>query len=129
MVGGLRGFCWWFTIGICPFCSLLSTLLSFHGGEVIDVDGLSRAIEGDDDGEADGDFGCGDGDDEENESLSVVVGEAIGHVGAGEGDEGEVGSGEHHLQTHEDDDDVAPDDDTGEADGKKDAGDEKVVVK
>ena len=64
--------------------------LSFHGGEVIDVDGLSRAIEGDDDGESDGDFCGGDGDDEENESLSVIVREAIGHVGAGEGNEGEV---------------------------------------
>ena len=32
--------------------------------------------------------------------------------------------GEHQLEAHEDDDDVAADDDTGEADGEKDAGDE-----
>ena len=39
--------------------------------------GLAGAIEGDDDGEADRDFGGSDGDDEEDQDLRVVIGEAI----------------------------------------------------
>ena len=37
------------------------------------MDGLTRAIEGDDDRETDSDFCCSDGDDEEDEHLAVVV--------------------------------------------------------
>ena len=37
---------------------------------------LSRAIERDDDGEADRDFSRGDGDDEEDEDLRVVIRQA-----------------------------------------------------
>ena len=38
---------------------------------------------------------------------------------AGEGDERQVGRVEHQLQRHEDDDDVAPQDDAGEADRER----------
>ena len=45
--------------------------------DVLDVRRLPRAVERDDDGQADRDFRGGDGDDEEHEDLAVVVGQAI----------------------------------------------------
>ncbi len=92
------------------------------------MDGLSCAVEGNDDGEAYGDFCGGDGDDEENKHLTIVVGQAVDGVKTGEGDEGERGGGKHHFQAHEDDDNVAPHDDATEADGEKQTGEEEVFV-
>ena len=47
---------------------------------------------------------------------------------SGKGNEGEVCGREHHLQAHEDDNDVATNNDAGEANGKKDAADHEVFV-
>ncbi len=81
--------------------------LELEGGEVLDLGGLFKAVEGDDEGQSNGDFGGGNGDDEKDEDLAVdgVVGvcEADGVgviVEAAEGDEGEVGRLEHHLVRH-----------------------------
>ena len=92
------------------------------------MDGLARTVEGDDDGQADGDFCSGDGDDKEDEHLAAVVGQAIHRIEAGKGDECQVGGAEHQLQAHEDDNDVPAEHHTGQADGKQETGDEKVVV-
>ncbi len=93
------------------------------------MDGLSGAVEGYDDREADCDFRSGYGDDEENEHLTVVVRQAVrGRVKTRKGNECEVCGAKHELETHEDDDDVPTHDHTCEADGEEEAGDEEVVV-
>ena len=79
-------------------------LASFHQVDLVDVQGLARAEERDDDGEADGGLGRGDDHDEEDEDLAVDL---VPHVG--EGDEGQVDGVEHQLNRHEDRDDVALD--------------------
>ena len=91
--------------------------------------GLPQAVEGDDDGEADGHLGGGDGDDEKDEDLGVVVGESEGgDAVAGEGDEGEIGGVEHQLKAHENDEEIAAQKDTGETDREKKAADEKIIA-
>ena len=75
-----------------------------HRGEVLHVHGLTSAVESDDDGEADSDFGGSHRDDEEDEDLSVVVGKAVGaDIESGKRDEREICGAQHELQTHEDD--------------------------
>ena len=81
--------------------------------------GLAQAVKGDDDSEPDRHFGGGHRDDEEYEDLGVVVGETEGSDAmAGEGDEGEIGRIEHEFEAHEDDEEVAAQEDTGQTDGK-----------
>ena len=93
------------------------------------MDRLAGAVEGDDDGEADGDFRGGDGDDEEDEHLAVVVWKSVrSRVETGERDQRQVRGTEHELEAHEDDDDVPAQHHTGEADGEEKSGDEEVVV-
>ena len=90
---------------------------------------LPQAVEGDDDGEADGHLGGGDGDDEEHEDLPVVVGESErGDAVTGKGNEREVGRVEHEFETHENDEEVAAQEDAGESDGKKQAADQEIIA-
>ena len=71
----------------------------------------------------------GDGDDEEHEDLGVVVGESEGSDAvAGEGDEGEIGRIEHEFEAHEDDEEVAAQEDAGQPDGKKKTADQKIIA-
>jgi hypothetical protein len=90
--------------------------------DLVNVKGLARAIDGDDDSQPDGGFGCGDDHDEEDEDLS---GDLMPHMR--EGDEGEVNGVEHELNRHEDGDDVAFDKEAGDADGEEDGGEDQVV--
>ncbi len=91
--------------------------------------GLPQSVERDDDGEADSHLGGGDGDDKEHEDLRVVVGESEGgDAVAGEGDEGEIGRVEHQLEAHEDDEEVAAQEDAGESDGKKQTADQEIIA-
>src|ERR1043166_5516666 len=97
-------------------------LLELHRREVFDVGGLALAVEGDDEGEPNGNFGGGDGDDEEDEDLAVgIVGEP------GKGDEREVGGVEHQFKRHVDDEQIAPDDDAEEAEAEQDGADCEVM--
>ena len=91
--------------------------------------GLAQSVEGDDDGEPDGDLRCGDGDDEENQDLGVVVGESeCGDAVAGERDEGKVGCIEHEFEAHEDDEEVAAQEDAGQTDGEEEAADQQIIA-
>ena len=91
--------------------------------------GLPQAVERDDDGEADGHLGGGDGDDKEHEDLRVVVGESErGDTVASEGDERKVGGVEHELEAHENDEEVAAQEDAGESDGKKQTTDQEIIA-
>lgn len=82
--------------------------LPSHGGQVFYINGLSGSIERNDDGEPDRDFSGGYRDDKENKNLPVVVRQVVKVIQAktGECDQGQVRRSQHHLQTHEDDDDV-----------------------
>ncbi len=109
------------------FC-FRSEKLAFQSHQLIGVDGLSGAVERDDDRKTDRNFRCGNGDDEEYQHLAVIVWEAIDRVETGEGDQGEVCRAEHQFKAHEHDDDVAAEHHTGKADGEEQSGDEKVIV-
>jgi hypothetical protein len=50
--------------------------LKFQAADIFDVCCLSRPVESDDDGKADGNFRRRHGDDKENEDLRVVIGQA-----------------------------------------------------
>lgn len=101
---------------------------AFHGSEVIDIDGLAGPVEGDDDGEADGDFSGRDGDNEEDHDLTVEVRKAALTIEAGKCYQGKIRRSQHELEAHEDDDDVPADDDSTEANREEQAGDEEVVM-
>src|SRR4030095_3028816 len=91
--------------------------------------GAAGAIEGDDDGEADCDFGGGDRDDEEDQDLRIVIGETIvAEAKTGKRYERKIGRIEHQLQGHENDDDVAPEQHTAEADGKQNSANGEIVA-
>ena len=64
----------------------------------------------------------GDDHDEEDEDLAADL---VPHVG--EGDEGEVDGVEHELNRHEDGDDVALDEERGDADGEEDGGEDEIA--
>src|ERR1035441_5474342 len=96
--------------------------LVFEEANWIDVEGLPGSIDGDDDGEADGGFGGGDHHYEEDEDLAADL---VPHVG--EGDEGQVDRVEHQLNRDEDGDDVALDEEGGNADGEEHRGEDEVV--
>ena len=91
--------------------------------------GLPQAVERDDDGEADSHLGGGDGDDEEHQNLRVVVGESErGDAVAGEGDERKIGRVEHEFQTHENDEKVPAEENSGKTDREKKATDQKIIA-
>src|SRR4029453_15002471 len=69
--------------------------------QLVGVDRLPVAEDGDDDRQADRSFRGGDGHDEEHDHLSVDRAEL-----AREGDEGEIGSVQHQLDREEDHDGV-----------------------
>src|SRR5260370_26455502 len=94
----------------------------FHQVDLVNVECLARAEEGDDDGEADGGLGCGYDHHEEDEDLALDLVPQMG-----EGDEGQVDGVEHQLDRHEDGDDVALDEERCDADGEEDGGEDQVV--
>ena len=90
---------------------------------------MACAIEGDDNGETDGDFGGCDGDNKEDEDLRVVIGQPISaDMESREGHQREIGGIQHQFEAHEDDDDVAPQKDSGEAKCEEESADEEVMV-
>src|SRR6266480_339095 len=81
--------------------------------------GAAGAIERDNNGEADCDFGGSDSDDKEDEHLRVVIGQAIvAETKTRKGDKGKIGRVQHQLERHENDDDIAPQQDAAETDGR-----------
>ena len=81
-----------------------------EGGERVGLHGAALAEQGHDEREADGDLGGRDGDDEEDKDGAVH-----GAVEAREGDERERGGGEHELEAHVDDEQVAADEHASQA--------------
>ena len=75
---------------------------------------MAFAVEGDDQGETDGDFGSGDGDDEEHHHLSIQVVPKMG-----KGHESEVGGVEHEFQPHVHHNQVAADDHTEQSEAEE----------
>jgi hypothetical protein len=101
----------------------------FQGADVFHVDRLPGAIQGDDDGEADRDFSGGDGDNEEDKNLGVVVGQSGSEMESGKGNERKVGGVQHQFERHENDDDVAPEENAGEPNGEKHPADNQIMAK
>src|SRR6187549_2328953 len=100
--------------------------LKLEGVDILNVNRLPGAIEGDDDGQADGHLGGGHGDNQEDKHLRVVVGQPVlTDIEPAEGHEGQVRRVEHELEAHENRDDIAPENDTGKTDGKQQAADEQ----
>ena len=69
-----------------------------------------------DDGKTDRDLRGRDGDDEKDEDLRVVIGKAVCiDAKARERDERQVCRVQHQLERHENDDEIAPQNDAGES--------------
>ena len=106
-----------------------SSRLEFQTADVLDVSRPTHPIERDDDGETDRHFSRGHRDDEKNEDLRVVVGQARGvDAKARERDERKIGRVQHQLERHENDDEVAPQNDAGKTDREKQPADEKIIA-
>src|SRR5215469_11526886 len=95
--------------------------LEFQQVDLVHVERLARTEDGDDDGEAYGGFGGSDDHHKKDEDLS---GDLVPHMR--EGDEGEVDRVEHQFDRHEDGDDIALDEKTGDADGKEHGGEDQI---
>src|SRR5438270_11140631 len=90
--------------------------------------GAAGAIERDNYGETDRDFGGGNGNDKENQDLRVVIGQAIvGETKTGKVDKGEIGRIQHQLERHENDNDIAPQHNAAKSDGEQYSADSKIV--
>src|SRR5262245_9031844 len=80
------------------------------------------AVEGDDQGQANGYLGGGDGNNEEHEDLAIeVVGEPR------KGHERQVGGVEHQFERHVDDEQVAPHQHAQQAEREEQPADDQVM--
>src|SRR5436190_7738629 len=100
----------------------VSAMLELHESEVFDVGRLSLAIERDDEGKADRNFGGSDGDDKEDHDLPAEV-----ICESREGDERKICGVQHQFERHVDDQQIAPDDDTEEPEAEEQRADDEVV--
>ena len=105
-----------------PFGNEKRERLVLQEVDLVDVEGLACAEKGNDDGEADGGFGSRYNHDEEDKDLAGYL---MPHVR--ERDEGEVHGVQHELDRHEDRDNVALDEEGGDANAKQDRGEDEVV--
>ncbi|GAA3125017.1 hypothetical protein GCM10020001_052370 [Nonomuraea salmonea] len=95
-----------------------------EGAEMVQVDGLAVAVEGEHDGQAQAHLGGGDDDDEEGEHLAAVQAVAQPYI---ERDQVEVDGVEHQLDRHQDEDRVASCEHAVDADGEQERGDDRRV--
>lgn len=80
------------------------------------------------DGEAYGYLSGSDSDDKKEEDMAFVVRLAFFDVEAREGNEREVRCGEHQLEAHENDDQIATHQNTGESNREQNSTDKEEVV-
>ncbi len=95
---------------------------SFIRFDLVDVERVPGAEDGDDDGQAYGGFSRGHHHDEEDEDLPADLMPLVR-----EGDEGQVDGVEHQLDRHEDGDDVALDEEGGNAEREEDGAEHEIV--
>ena len=97
--------------------------------DVLDVCRAPGPVERDDDRETNRHFGRRDRDDEENENLTVIIGQARRiNTEAGKGNERKIGRVQHQLERHENDNDVAAQEDAGKADREEQPAHEKIIA-
>src|ERR671932_178228 len=92
----------------------VSSILSPHRADVVDVDRALRTENTDEECEPNGDLGRGDGDDEEGHNLPVDIGPL-----PCKGDQRQVSRVQHELDGHEDDHHVPPSQHPDRADGEQ----------
>src|SRR5207302_4703493 len=112
-----------------PFASFLFGGLEFQTINIFHMGGATGAIERDNYGETDRDFGGGNGNDKEDQDLRVVIGQAIvAETKAGKGDKGEIGRIQHQLERHKNDNDIAPQQNPAKTDGEQYSADSQIVA-
>ena len=90
--------------------------------------GLTGTEERDDDGQTYGHFSRSDRYDEKYECLGIVSGKSLcRQVKAGEGDQGEVGGIQHEFEPHEDDEQVAPEQYSGQPQSEEEPTRQKII--
>ena len=100
--------------GISQTYSIMGIASPLEDVQVVRVHRGPLAVDGHHQGQAHRHFGGSHGQDKEDEHLAVHGLEMIGET-----DEGQVDGVQHHLQTHEDDEDVAPDEDPDRPQGEQ----------
>src|SRR6516165_7357300 len=100
---------------------MLTVALPLQQINLVHVDRLLVAEEGDQDAEADGGFGGGIGDDKDSEDLSVKA------VEPREGDQVQVDGIQDEFDRHQDDDHVATREDADDAQNEEGGGDDQVM--
>src|SRR5919202_1535730 len=100
----------------------VSSILSPHRADVVDVGRALRTENTDEECEPDRDLGRGDGDDEEGHNLPVDIGPL-----PCKGDQREVGRVQHELDRHEDDHHISPCQHSDGADSEQNGAQEHVV--
>src|SRR5260370_35504004 len=103
--------------------------LEFQTINIFHMGGAAGAIERDNYGKTDRDFGGGNGNDKEDQDLRVVIGQAIvAETKTGKGDKGEIGRIQHQLERHENDNDIAPQQNAAKTDGEKYSAKSQIVA-
>src|SRR5207248_4398737 len=103
--------------------------LEFQTINIFYMGGATGTIERDNYGKTDRDLGGGDSNDKENQDLRVVIGQAIvAETKTGKGDKGEIGRIQHQLQRHENDNDIAPQQNAAKTDGEQYSADSQIVA-
>src|SRR5207237_10243225 len=81
------------------------------------------------DSEDNRDFGGSNGDDEEDQDLGVIIGQTIvAETETRKGDKGKIGRIQHQLERHENDYDIAAEQDAAETDGEQYSADSEVIA-
>src|SRR5579884_1799525 len=98
-------------------------MLVFHGTDFVDLQRFTVLEDSKNDGQADGGFRRGDHHDEEGKDLPIHLFEM-----PREGDKAQVHGVEHQLDGHEDGDDVAAEEEAGNAEAEENGAEDEIPV-